>query len=138
MNAELSLELPASLDGIAQIHEEVEAFAERDGWTSKLEFEVKLVVEELFTNVVNHGDCPDGPVQIDFTSEPGRLTIEMADGGRPFDPLADTPEADTTSAVEDRAVGGLGLHLVLTMMDEAKYRRDDGLNRLTLVKRREE
>ncbi len=138
MSAELSLRLSATLDDIAQLHEELEAFAAQEGWTTKLEFEVKLVVEELFTNVVNYGGCPGEPVQIDFTSEADRLTIEMSDSGRAFDPLVDTPEPDTTSSVEDRAIGGLGVHLVLTMMDKASYRRDGDLNRLTLVKRREE
>ncbi len=138
MSAELSLQLSATLDDIAQLHDEIDALAQREGWGSKLEFEVKLVIEELFTNVVNYGGCPGAPVQFHFASEPDRLTIEMADGGHPFDPLADTPEADTTSSVEDRAIGGLGVHLVLTMMDEARYRRDGDLNRLTLVKRREE
>ena len=138
MNAALSLQLSATLDNISRLHEELEAFAAQQNWTSKLEFEVKLVIEELFTNVVNFGDCPGETVQIDFVSEPGRLTIEMADSGRPFDPLVESPDADTESSVEDRAIGGLGVHLVLTMMDEASYRRDGNLNRLTLVKRREE
>ena len=138
MSAELSLRLSATLDDIAQLHEELEAFAAQEGWTAKLEFEVKLVVEELFTNVVNYGDCPGEPVQIDFTSGADRLTIEMSDSGRAFDPLVDTPEPDTTSSVEDRTIGGLGVHLVLTMMDNASYRRDGDFNRLTLVKRREE
>ncbi|MCY4396520.1 MAG: ATP-binding protein [Rhodospirillaceae bacterium] len=138
MSAELSLQLSATLDDIVKLHDGLEAFAKQDGWTSKLEFEVKLVVEELFTNVVNYGECPGETVQIDFKSEPDRLTIELADGGKPFDPLVETPEADTSSAIEDRSIGGLGVHLVLTMMDEVSYRRDGPLNRLTLVKRREE
>ncbi len=138
MSAELSLRLSATLDDIAQLHEALEGFAEQEGWTSKLEFEVKLVVEELFTNVVNYGDCPGQPVEIEFTSEPERLIIDMADRGRAFNPLVETPDADTSSAIEDRAIGGLGVHLVLTMMDETSYRRDGDLNRLSLVKRREE
>ncbi len=138
MSAEFSLRLSATLDDINELHEGLEAFAQQDGWTSKLEFEVKLVIEELFTNVVNYGECPGEPVSIDFSSDGDRLTIEMADAGKPFDPLVETPAADTDSAIEDRSIGGLGVHLVLTMMDEVNYRRDGALNRLTLVKRREE
>jgi len=138
VSAEFSLRLPATLDNVAKLHDGLEGFAQQDGWTSKLEFEVKLVVEELFTNVVNYGECPDEPVQIDFKSDPDRLIIEMSDAGKPFDPLVETPAADTSSAIEDRSIGGLGVHLVLTMMDEVRYRRDGALNRLTLVKRREE
>ena len=58
------------------------------------------------------------------------------DNGRPFDPLNDAPEPDLDSGVADRAVGGLGVHLVRTMMDEMRYRRDRGRNHLTLVKER--
>ena len=61
----------------------------------------------------------------------------IADDGRPFDPLTEAPEPDLESAIEDRPIGGLGVHLVRTMMDEVRYRREEGKNRLTLVKRRE-
>ncbi len=137
MSATLTLRLAATLDDIARIHDGLEAFAQQEGWTSKLEFEVKMVVEELFTNVVNHGGCPGAAVEIAFASAPDRLTVEMADPGRPFDPLAEAPAPDTESDIEDRPIGGLGVHLVRSMMDEAAYRRDGDLNRLTLVRRRE-
>lgn len=138
MSAKLSLNLAATLDDIAKIHDAIEAFARQESWTSKLEFEVKLIVEELFTNIVNYGECHGEPVEIEFRSEPDKLFIEMVDRGRRFDPLTETPEADTTSSVEERKIGGLGVYLVLTMMDDVTYRRDGKTNRLTLVKRREE
>ena len=56
--------------------------------------------------------------------------------GRPFDPVNDAPEVDVESSVQDRLVGGLGLHIVRTTMDEMSYRREQGKNHLTLVARR--
>ena len=39
---------------------------------------------------------------------------------------------DTDAALDDRPVGGLGVHLVREMMDEVSYRYEDGRNRLLL------
>ena len=71
-----------------------------------------------------------------LTSEEGAITIEVVDDGKPFDPLNDAPQPDLASDLEDRRVGGLGLHLVRTTMDDMSYRRDQGKNHLTLVARR--
>ncbi|MBQ1603678.1 MAG: ATP-binding protein, partial [Oscillospiraceae bacterium] len=43
--------------------------------------------------------------------------------------------ADTSLAVEDREIGGLGIHLVRQLMDEIRYERVEGKNILTLVKK---
>jgi anti-sigma regulatory factor (Ser/Thr protein kinase) len=64
----------------------------------------------------------------------GRLTIVLTDDGRPFNPL-EWPPPDTTSPIEDRGVGGLGLHLLRTMSDEMSYERRDERNRVTIVKK---
>ncbi len=138
MTAEFALLLSATRDDIVKLYEELEAFAKREGWTSKVEFDLKLVLEELFINIVDYGDCPGTPVRITFTSEQDRLTIEISDSGRPFNPLVDSPEVDTSLPIEDRSIGGLGVHLVFKLMDEVNYRREGDLNCLTLVKSRNE
>ena len=56
----------------------------------------------------------------------------------PLTPINDAPEPDIDSPLEDRHVGGLGVYLARTMMDELTYRRENSRNHLTLVKRREE
>ena len=66
------------------------------------------------------------------------MTVEIADDGRPFNPLEDTPTADTTSPMDERPIGGLGVHLVRTLMSDVRYRRENDRNRLTMVKRRTE
>jgi len=61
------------------------------------------------------------------------LEIEVADEARAFNPL-ELPEADTSSALEERAVGGLGIHLVRRLMDTLEYQRAGGKNTLVLRK----
>jgi anti-sigma regulatory factor (Ser/Thr protein kinase) len=55
------------------------------------------------------------------------------DSGRPFDPLSDAPEPDLNAVVEERRIGGLGVHLVKTLMDQMHYKRENEQNRLTIV-----
>ena len=73
---------------------------------------------------------------VTFTSEEDAVTIEITDEGRSFDPLNDAPEPDLMSPIEERQVGGPGVYLARTMMDELVYRREGNRNYLTLMKRR--
>jgi serine/threonine-protein kinase RsbW len=58
----------------------------------------------------------------------------VSDDGPEFDPLA-AEAPDTTLAVEDRPIGGLGIELVKRLMDEVRYERSGGRNRLRLARR---
>ena len=138
MSATLSLRVETRLDELARIHGAIEELAESEDWPPDLLFQITLVLEELGTNIVNYGhdDGEAHEIEIELTSNPCSLTIDITDDGRPFDPLTDTPAPDLDSALESRRVGGLGVHLVREMMDEAHYRREADRNRLTLVKHR--
>jgi serine/threonine-protein kinase RsbW len=67
-------------------------------------------------------------VRIEFRN--GALTATVSDDGRPFDPLSQ-PSPDIHAPLEDRTIGGLGIHLIRSMMDAVEYRRADGRNHLT-------
>jgi len=96
-----------------------------------------IVLEELFTNAVNYG-YPEGAaaagrIEVGLAMDKGRLEIHFSDDGRPFDPIAhDRPDLDRLLA--ERQAGGLGLHLLRSLVDEARYRRDGGRNHLALIR----
>ncbi len=139
MSATTSLKIETRHEELDRVAAAVEEMAEREGWPPELGYRVTLVVEELVVNVVNHGhDGGVHDIEITLVSEPDALTIEITDDGRPFDPLNDAPEPDLDSLLEDRPVGGLGIHLVRTMMDEMHYRREQNRNHTTLIARRGE
>lgn len=125
---------PTQLDSA---FEEVERHAESQQWPDGLVFQIKLVLEELAMNVINYGN-PGGtePIEIALATEGDNVIVKIADFGQPFDPLRDAPTPDLSLSVEERPVGGLGLYLVKTMMDEIHYRWKDGRNLLTLIIRR--
>ncbi len=93
--------------------------------------ELNLVAEECFVNIVQHGS----PRQIDLSMEiqSSSVTMTFEDDGVAFDPRS-VPEFDPATPTELRRVGGLGIHLVRTLVDELHYQRADGRNRLTLLR----
>lgn len=139
MSARLSLTMGFEAADLPRIQSAIGEFSREQDWPPDIEFQVDLVLEELVLNVVNHGSRGgEGEINIELVSDPEAVIIQIIDDGRPFDPLTDAPEPDTESGIEDRAVGGLGIHLVRTMMDDVTYRREENKNHMRLVKRRSE
>jgi serine/threonine-protein kinase RsbW len=93
-----------------------------------------LILEELFTNVVKYGRAGDEGAEtigVALALSGRELTIEFSDDGPPFDPLLSaTPDLDRPIA--DRPVGGLGLHILRSLVDHARYRREGDRNHLVL------
>ncbi len=118
------------------------AFVERACAAAALDAEdtlaVRVSVEEICTNVITHGYAghPPGPITIDFVSCADHVEATIEDHGVTFDP-ADGPRPALTGDAMDRSIGGIGLHLVRSLMDEVRHEPlAGGGNRLTLVKRR--
>ena len=122
---------------LERITAEVEKIGEQEDWPPELVFRVNLALEELGLNIINYGH-DEGLHEIEFTvtSQAEAVTIEISDDGRPFDPLSDAPVPDVSASIEDRRIGGLGVHLVRTMMDDLRYQRVGGRNHITLVSHR--
>ena len=132
----LELSLVSDLRNIAVAAERIDAFCSARGLHPDISFEVNLAVDELLTNTISYGYDDDGEHRIDLSLrlEGGTLVVEITDDGRAFDPLQ-APEPDLGASLEERAVGGLGIYLVRKLMDSVAYRREDGSNIVTLMKR---
>jgi serine/threonine-protein kinase RsbW len=94
-----------------------------------------MVLEEIVTNCLKYGYDDDARhvVLVHVTLSDGRLTMQISDDGRPFDPTA-APVPDLDAPLDEREPGGLGLHLLRTMADRVSYERRDGRNVLTVEK----
>ena len=96
-----------------------------------------ILVEELLTNLLKYGyaaEAARGRAEIALRREGDHVVLEFADDGRPFDPVA-APPPDLDLPLDERPVGGLGLHLVRSLVEEARYERVGARNRTTLLRR---
>jgi serine/threonine-protein kinase RsbW len=114
-----------------------QAFCDRHGIVHDDALRLTLIIEELFTNSVEHGyrgEC-DAPIQIELSVENGGVAVLYEDSAPRYDPLAAGARAPAgmTGTVESRPVGGLGVYLVAQLVERAQYAYEDGCNRLRLT-----
>lgn len=128
-----SLELPADADELPAVFEAVEEFGERAAWPMPFVLQAQLVLEEMMLNVMTHSGATD-PVVVNMTSRGTEVEFHIIDNGVPFDPTeAPTPPETDSLSVMDMAIGGLGIHLVRSMVQDMRYRRHNDANHLALV-----
>jgi serine/threonine-protein kinase RsbW len=98
---------------------------------------VELAVAEAVNNVIRHAyhGEPGHPIELLFTLEDGRFTIEVSDTGTPMperpSPVFDFDPQDVARLPE----GGMGLFLIHSVMDEVEYRSRGGRNSLAMRRR---
>ena len=129
------LSLINDLQEIGAAAAKVDAFCEARGLSPQIAYAVNLSIDEILTNTISYGYDDDEQHRIDLTLrvDGETLVVMIVDDGRAFDSsLAQDP--DVEAALEERALGGLGLFLVQQMMDEVSYQRRDERNVITLMK----
>lgn len=129
----LDTSIDSRLECIAELAQKVEAVLPN---RSDLAFTANLCLEELITNTIQHGlrGQPDRRIHVRISMNEEWLEIILKDDAPPFDPFAEAPVADTGLDVDQRPIGGLGVHLVKTMMDEARAYYDGSGNLIVLLK----
>lgn len=128
------LELPADMKHLPRLLEFLRGNIHDGRFDEATAGKLELAAEEMLMNVVSYA-YPGSSGTVSLTAgenDTGAFFIEIGDHGIPFDPLA-APEADTTASIENRAIGGLGIHFMRRVVDDARYRREDGRNILTLT-----
>lgn len=130
------LTLTNHLDEIPRLADAVEAFCEPFEPSAKDLLSLQLALEEIITNIVNHGYTDGRPhtFTVALSGVPGCIQAVITDDAPAYDPLA-RAEVDTSLPLEERPIGGLGVHLVKKLMDVSHYERRDGKNILTIERR---
>ena len=100
-----------------------------------LDFQGLLALDDLLNNIISYAYKDEEVHHIELKVEisDNRLTLVIADDGVPFNPFG-TDDPDITLSLEERPIGGLGIHLVRNIMDEMDYHRHTDKNVVTLVK----
>lgn len=130
------IRLRNQLEELNRLHPFVAQFCSAGGLPSDDAFALSLALDELVTNVIEHGyaDAGEHEIQVVLSMAGMDVVVEMEDDARPFDPTQPTV-VDLAADLPHRQIGGLGLHFVRRAMDEMTYRRTDHHNQLRMRKR---
>ncbi len=133
MRAVEELSVPGTLAGVRQAVDAFEQFGRsrelppRDAWR------VLLALDEILSNIVRHGLAGSrAPIDVTFSFADGRVVVEIVDSAEAFNPLL-APAPDTSSPLDQRQPGGLGIALVQQLMDEIEYERRDERNHFVMT-----
>ena len=134
-NQKLVVRIEPRLDALPELLDQVEAFTAAMRVSSQTASRLAVVCEELVANIAMHGSQGVAAatfVEVEIHRDVDCLRLSVQDDGRPFDPLAQPPP-DTTLALGERTVGGLGIHFARNMVREISYERSSGRNHVTAV-----
>jgi anti-sigma regulatory factor (Ser/Thr protein kinase) len=110
-----------------------ETFLRRQGIEPEVVFTSALALEEILTNIIKYGYDDDGVHEISAEVRLLRdeLILRVVDDGHEFDP-GGVPPPDLEIPLEERPIGGLGIHLLVNLAQRLTYARVGGENVLTL------
>jgi anti-sigma regulatory factor (Ser/Thr protein kinase) len=133
MAATFSRIISNNLAALQRLLQEASTFLESENLETLVPA-VELILEELITNTIKYGydDKAEHPIEVQIGLKEDSIHVAITDGGHEFDPLAAAPP-DLSQPVEERGIGGLGIHLVRRMTTSIKYKRLHGKNVLELA-----
>ncbi|MDD5200341.1 MAG: ATP-binding protein [Terrimicrobiaceae bacterium] len=132
---ELILEIANDFAALGPASDRVREYLDGRGAPGAAAFLADLVIEELVTNSIKYGydDAAQHSIRVGVDFHDDQLRVEVCDDGHAFNPL-EQAAPDITVPAEERAIGGLGIHLVRQMTDDVRYERRGASNIVTATK----
>ena len=135
-SGDLTVRLANRLEEIGRLAAVVEQFSATHNLPDSVAFAFNLSLDEVVTNIISYAfnDVQEHPIEVRLHLAGDVLHAEVSDSGRPFNPM-DVPTPDLDAPIDERRIGGLGIHIVREMMDSMEYAREGDRNVLRLRKR---
>lgn len=130
-----TLSVEASTEHLAEVRDFVASHAENIGLNQKMISEIRLAVDEAYTNIIKHayGNNSAETVNIEIGSDDDQLWITLIDSGKSFDPES-YREPDLMKRIKEKKRGGMGVYLIRKVMDQVHYNRKGESNEIRMVK----
>jgi anti-sigma regulatory factor (Ser/Thr protein kinase) len=131
----LKINLTKNISDLTMLVTKLEKFFEENN-ISSISMPMTLILEELYTNTITHGasDGRDIFIEVNLGIDKNELVMIYKDNGIPFNVL-ELPGPDLTASIENREVGGLGVHYVKTLTDSVEYEYLEKQNVLKMKKK---
>ncbi len=106
----------------AKLHDFLSRHIPSDDISEDVQHDLRLVAEEIFSNIVNHADVSseDNAITVELSHDSDAINIIFKDTGRAFNPVCDHENCIQDN---DHAEGGMGIHLIKTLTDHQEYKR---------------
>ncbi len=130
------LRFPSRTDNLEVVRDFVHRLALRAGFVEEGADQISLAVDEACTNVIKHAHQYNSRRMIDLAVnyDNKRFEIIITDKGRGFD-VKSLKKPDLSKYIHEAKMGGLGIHLMKTLMDEVNYTFNPGIkNQVSLIK----
>jgi len=126
------------ITALSEIFDFIDTFLDENEISEPLAFTTKLAAEELFTNLVRHNTGGSDHILISLDKESSRIVLRLKDFNvEPFNP-SDKEKVDIHLPLSERQVGGLGIHLVKSIVDKLTYEYEDRTLCVTAIKNTED
>lgn len=121
-NIKKKLAVNSKTENLSEIRDFVSGYAGKAGLKQQEIDDMILAVDEACTNIIKHAykSFPDGKILIEIEYNTKKFTVKLIDYGNSFDPEV-IPDPDLQKYYRQRRVGGLGLYLMKTLMDDVQY-----------------
>ena len=131
----MKLTLSNDIEQVPQLSEFIENVCEKFCLDMDTTMSLNLALEEAVVNVMSYAypEGTTGYVTIEVVKGPQYLDFIISDSGKPFNPTT-KDDPDTNLSLEERPIGGLGIHIIRQIMDIVHYERKANHNILTLRK----
>jgi len=132
-SSELSFTLRNDRDEIARMFALLEPFCATHGVSDDDLFNLRLILDEAVINVILHGyeDKKEHEIAVSLRLAGAAATIHIVDDGVAYNPL-DAPQPRFDLPIEERRIGGLGVHIIRSLASSVRYQRENGHNHLTV------
>ena len=127
--------LGRSIGSLGSLFDFVDGFADRYGIPGDAAFDLRLALEELFTNMVKYHPEGGETILVRLEREGSSVRATLQDFEVDSWDVTRAPEPDLETPAEARRPGGMGLHLVRKVTDELRYEYRDRSSTITVTKR---
>lgn len=135
-NQKHKITVQASTEHLSEVRDFVASYATKHGISAHEVEDIRLAVDEAYTNIINHAYKNDHSqfVEINMGSNDNEFWISLKDNGTSFDPTA-YPEPDVRRKIKAKERGGVGVFLMKKLMDRIEYYKHEDSNELRMIKK---
>lgn len=132
-----NISVQASTEHLAEVRDFVARHASEFGFKKQDVNDIRLAVDEAYTNIIKHAYQNDGDksVDIELGYNSNTFWVSLLDTGNTFDPKNYT-KPDVRQKMKEKKRGGVGVYLIRKLMDDVEYNTKGSVNEIRMSKKR--